>query len=278
MDSSLLLETMAITKKTVPVYISLATDAVHNDYCGPMDVPPRHADPGHNDDHSAQDVRPLPTDHRHDEDEHTRGSNISVACSAPADHPGAETSVPPLPKSQVHNEDKQTHICRHIICGNNNSVTIGGKLHWCNKELCSFDVVNEPMSYNNDRNIHGANISGASSIPPHTDSPLQDEDGQTHNTPSHIICGNNNSVTFAGDLNLGNEEVTTTLDMNYMKKIEIPFASAKTHKQQNINKEAVCGKKEMEEGTSDMQKIMIPFASAKTRQRVCDDGQPKQQK
>jgi hypothetical protein len=66
--------------------------------------------------------------------------------------------------------------------------------------------------------------------------------------------------------------------MNYMKKIEIPFASAKTHKQQNINKEAVCGKKEMEEGTSDMQKIMIPFASAKTRQRVCDDGQPRQQK
>jgi hypothetical protein len=244
-----------------------------------MDVPPCHADLGCNDDCSAQDVPPLRADHHHDEDEYTRGSNIGVAHSAPADHPGDETSVPPLPNSQVHNEDKQTHIYRsHVICGNNNSVTICGKLNWGNTELCSFDVINEPMSYNDDRNIHGANISGASSISPHTNSPIQDADKQTHNTPSHIICGNNNYVTFVGNLNLGNEEVTTTHDMNDMKKIKIPFASAKTHKQQKINKEAVYGKKEMEEGTSYMKKIKIPLVSAKTRQRESDDGQPKQQK
>ena len=86
---------MAITKKTVRVYIRsgrlnsilgihpLATGPVHNDYHGPMDVPPRHADLGRNDDRSAQDVPPLHADHHHDEDEYTRGSNIGVAHSAP---------------------------------------------------------------------------------------------------------------------------------------------------------------------------------------------------
>ena len=261
----------------------LATGPVRNDDRGATDVPPRHDGTGRNDDHSEPDVPPLPADPVRNEDE------------------SAAPSIPPHPDSPVHHEDKQTHNHdshiihgnknyvkfgghlymgnkevasldsmnepisyedspdynedkqthnhhSHILCGNNTCVTFGGNLNVGNKEVASLDAMNEQMSYE-DRKIHRANISGAPGIPPYPASPVYGKCKETNKHHSHVICGNNNSVTFGGNLNVGNKEV-----------------------------DVVYARKEMEEGTSYMKKMSIPFVSTKTGKHESDDGRSKQRK
>ena len=224
----------------------LATGPVRNDDRGATDVPPCHDDTGRNDDHSEPDVPPLPADPVRNQDE------------------SAAPSIPPHPDSPVHHEDKQTHNHdSHIIHGNKNYVEFGGHLYVGNKETCvtfggnlnvgnkevaSLDAMNEPMSYE-DRKIHRANISGAPGIPPYPASPVYGKCKETNKHHSHVICGDNNSVAFGGNLNVGNKEV-----------------------------DVVYARKEMEEGTSYMKKMSIPFVSTKTGKQESDDGRSKQRK